>query len=462
MPIKKKPPFIKETENKFKERDIKLEKSELIFETIPLELKEQEKLKPQLKTFTLQIKKLEKKKIDLKEVILPGNKILERLSKEKLDETEIESEKEEADDILERLFNLQRSSFDWDYGKLAVIIAVSDDEDSKEMLEQIVARKYAYHGNFTFEQDLESKDTKYRKLEEIREVIPANKEIIEKIKTPKLIISSIVQKKRWSVLVKALKDIAELGKKCVILYPKENDIKVLIYRIKNIPNVELKVIKLPKWNENTCKLIGKLQGIDEKTLQKNLFEMKETWKELNTKELKFEGTVDEAYSLAWKMNEKIRKQIKDSDKISKDLNKWLPQAIGKYYFSHSESKNHFLTKKYVYWLLKMANPEKNILLEQPDASKKIPDIKFDDQNWEIETGYPSKEELEKNQEQSDAFVHLMKLNKYESEDKVNVILPNLYAYIFRKQIKNVKRNLGSNIKFYTINWSRSKLELFLK
>lgn len=61
MPIKKKPPFIKETENKFKERDIKLEKSELIFETIPLELKEQEKLKPQLKTFTLQIKKLEKK-----------------------------------------------------------------------------------------------------------------------------------------------------------------------------------------------------------------------------------------------------------------------------------------------------------------------------------------------------------------------------------------------------------------
>lgn len=363
---------------------------------------------------------------------------------------------------MERLFNLQRSSFDWDYGKLAVIIAVSNDEDSKEMLEQIVARKYAYHGNFTFEQDLESKDTKYRKLEEIREVIPANKEIIEKIKTPKLIISSIVQKKRWSVLVKALKDIAELGKKCVILYPKENDIKVLIYRIKNIPNVELKVIKLPKWNENTCKLIGKLQGIDEKTLQKNLFEMKETWKELNTKELKFEGTVDEAYSLAWKMNEKIRKQIKDSDKISKDLNKWLPQAIGKYYFSHSESKNHFLTKKYVYWLLKMANPEKNILLEQPDASKKIPDIKFDDQNWEIETGYPSKEELEKNQEQSDAFVHLMKLNKYESEDKVNVILPNLYAYIFRKQIKNVKRNLGSNIKFYTINWSRSKLELFLK
>ena len=55
----------------------------------------------------------------------------------------------------------------------------------------------------------------------------------------------------------------------------------------------------------------------------------------------------------------------------------------------------------------------------------------------------------------------MKLKKYSKGDEVHVVLPNLYAHIFQKHIRDIKGNLGLNLTFHTINWSKNRIETLL-
>jgi hypothetical protein len=364
-------------------------------------------------------------------------------------------------DILSELFGLEKEEFNWEADKkLSVIIATGESDDGMRMLEEIIARKYGYHGNFTFEQDLMFDATSFEDFEDIVE--PRKVNILDKLDSDKLIVSGIISRVDWKNLIKKLRDLAFKVKKCIILYSRDNPMEIC-FEIRKIQNVELKVVKLPIWCENTCDLIGKLLGIS----GQELFETIEPWEGI-------ENRVDHAFIIGWDMYEQQRKEIEEDKDIKDDLEKWLDWSIGHYFYKNRESKHHFLTKRFVCWLLKKDNPDKKIMMEVPigedrpieqgeEIGKKIvPDITLDGEYWEIEIGYPSKIELEKNQQESDPYVHLMKLNKYPKNSEVKVVLPNIYAYLFRKQILKVKEDLSKDIKlkFYVIDWSKRELRRF--
>lgn len=145
-----------------------------------------------------------------------------------------------------------------------------------------------------------------------------------------------------------------------------------------------------------------------------------------------------------------------------ELNLKLPHVP---FFRERETTTHYLMKRLVYNSLKNSEEYKgkNIVVEEPllvlngkgGIEKVIPDIIVEGEYWEIETGYPSKDEPI--MDPYDPFARLVsKLGKYQGSLKIRVVVPSIYAQMFREKIKQVKRYFKEvhdiEVKFYTLQW----------
>lgn len=135
------------------------------------------------------------------------------------------------------------------------------------------------------------------------------------------------------------------------------------------------------------------------------------------------------------------------------------------YFPDMESKFHYLMKKIVYhclkrWGYKIVEVEKLQLLTD-DKGRFIgyirPDIIADGEYWEVETGYPTIDEIKQQllKEPWDPYSRLIwKLSKYkEKPSKICVVFPSIYAHLFRDEIVKVSKYFKERditINFYTI------------
>jgi hypothetical protein len=103
--------------------------------------------------------------------------------------------------------------------------------------------------------------------------------------------------------------------------------------------------------------------------------------------------------------------------------------------------------------------EASIEREKGDQVKPIRvDIVADGEYWEVETGYPSREEMDLLREPWKPQARLTgKLLKYGRGDKVHVVFPAIYAHLFKHEMKFVRKCLEGediNVKFHIIHLSR--------
>jgi hypothetical protein len=233
-------------------------------------------------------------------------------------------------------------------------------------------------------------------------------------------------------IVRGLREISKRGPKCVIIYtsnagPFENlDKRVL--------GVDVKIVALPEFNEKLPKLIGKLLGVD---LPPEICG----------------GSLDELWGSAIRLYEDEMHRLNDE----------LPTK-GVDYFPEEESEFHYLMKRIVYHHLKESgytNVETEVSIEREEGGqvKRIRiDIVADGEYWEVETGYPSREEMDLLVEPWKPQARLIwKLSKYGGVDKIHVALLAIYAHLFKHEMKMVRKYFkgeGIDVKFHTIHLSR--------
>ena len=128
-------------------------------------------------------------------------------------------------------------------------------------------------------------------------------------------------------------------------------------------------------------------------------------------------------------------------------------------YHHLKNKNEYKDKE-----IKVEEP---IILDEEGKPKEIiPDIIVNKAGeliecWEVETGYPSKDEEAWIKEPFSTYARFVwKLKKYgEGEHKkVNVVIPSIYAYLFIDDIRKVKeyfKGKFDELKFYTLHWYKT-------
>lgn len=323
---------------------------------------------------------------------------------------------------------------------LCIILAGDDPKNGMKMVEDLMSTKYTFHGFYEFSQNLpwqkavESVKVKvgFGAAELVKKMEKGiEKGIYEKIVSRDLIISDVVSAEKKDDVVKGLRDISHRGAKCVILYAK--DVRGFEDLDLEVTGVDFKIVGLPKLNGKIRRLVGTLVGVDLEKIP--------------------------AISVDQLWHEAVRLYEEEAG----ELDKKLPHVPC---FPERESMTHYLMKRLVYNSLK--NKEeykaKNIRVEDPlwfldeegKIKKIIPDIVVDDECWEVETGYPFKDEPI--MDPGDPFARLVsKLEKYREEYlKIRVVVPSIYAHMFREKIKQAKRYFREvhdrQVKFYTLQW----------
>lgn len=360
----------------------------------------------------------------------------------------------EPEDIIGKLFPKGVDKL-FSFQRPLCIIAVGETADGLKMLEHLISTKYTYHGEYRFSMSLPwqreevQAEITERKLKKTGvKQAPASEVLEVKEEKPYSLITSkdlIVRipsanERNKAEIIRGLREISKRGPKCVILYtqnaePFEN-------LNKEVPDIDVLIITLPEYNERLPRLIEKLLGIDLPPHSSR--------------------KVDDLWGYAvWHYEEELRR-----------LDRELPTK-GVDFFPERESKFHYLMKRIVYWYLKRRGypVRAEELVSLIDDRNQfigyiVPDVIAGDEYWEVETGYPSVDEHRLIMEPWDPFARLTwKLSKYEgSPSKIRVVFPAIYAYLFRDEIRKVRKYFkerGIDIQFYTIRLcGEGKLERF--
>jgi len=421
----------------------------LLIESFDLTISEQ--LKERLEKFQFTIQALQPS------VIEPQTRISEIGVEREIRETEPEFE---VEDILgEILPILKGKGIEFSFQRPLCLIVIGKSSDGLGMVEHLMSTKYTYHGEYRFfmglpwQKDLMLSRIAEGKLKETGvKYIPASTSIMERAKEdPYALITSerlivhipSVNGENIMKIIRGLKEISKRGPKCVILYARE--VGSLEDLDKEVPDIDVVIAALPEYNEKLPKLIGEILGVE---LPPTIHETR----------------IDNLWISAVRLYEEEVKRL-DDELPTREVD----------FFPERESSFHYLMKRIVYWYLKEGNyayvkaEELKPLIDEEGRfiGYIIPDIKADDEYWEVETGYPSEEERKLIKEPWNPQARLIwKLSKYEgSPKKIRVVLPAIYAHLFRQEIRKVKkyfRERGKDIKFYTIYLSqRGKIKRFL-
>ena len=353
------------------------------------------------------------------------------------------------ENIFDELFQVVKGDnfLHWKIHKpLCLILTGDEPKNGMKMIEDIVSTKYTFHGfhefsrNLPWQRDIESVSGSVKKGEEIFKEM--GKEIYDKIISKDLIVSDVVGAEEKKNVIKGLREIAYKGAKCLILYVK--DVKDFEDLDLEVADVDIKIVGLPKLDNKTQRLIGAIIGVNLKDV--------------------IADSIDQLWHIALRLYEE------EAD----ELNKKLPHVP---FFPEREGLMHYLMKRIAYTYLKNKEEykSKSIKVEEPllisdekgEVKRVIPDIIINNEEcWEIETGYPSKDEPIV--DLSNPFARLVsKLKKYREMGylKIRVVVPTIYAHMFKDDIRETKRHFKEvydlKIKFYTINWSKSICQPFL-
>jgi hypothetical protein len=177
-----------------------------------------------------------------------------------------------TEELLDKLFPPIRGEgiCKWDHKRPICFVVTGESFDGKEMLEDIISTKYTFHGEYTFSRNLpwQVKTTSQQRVRNAEEVIEERMRekpsIYEKIVSKDLIVSEKVTENDKGDIIKGLRDIANRGPKCVILYTDK--LEPLQYLDKEVGAcIEVKFIRLPTYSDKTLHLIGELIGVEPKT-----------------------------------------------------------------------------------------------------------------------------------------------------------------------------------------------------
>jgi hypothetical protein len=370
-----------------------------------------------------------------------------KLTAEQKAEGAIGVSEEGAEELLDELFPSIRGEgiCRWNHRRPICFVVTGESFDSREMLEDIVSTKYTFHGEEAFARNLpwqvKSKEVEValKRAEVIkeRESICEKLTIYEKITSKDLIVSEKVTDKDKEGIVKGLRDIANRGPKCVILYT--DNLEPFQHLDKEVgPSIEVRFLRLPSYSDKTLRLIGELIGVEPKASSPSI-------------------------KVAW------ADSVRHCEKVMKALNDKLKyKASEVVYDPESETELHYLMKKVVYHILKQKyknmkiEVEKEVCVTDESGQKRQirPDIKVGNEFWEIETGYPTKEEKDTLAEPDKPHARLInKLKKYREtlgKVKVNVVVQSIYAALFKDELKKVKDYEELEINFYTLHWSEAE------
>jgi hypothetical protein len=131
-------------------------------------------------------------------------------------------------------------------------VVTGESFDSREMLEDIISTKYTFHGEYTFSRNLswQVETTSQQRVRKAEEIIEEKPSIYEKIVSKDLIVSEKVTENDKGDIIKGLRDIANRGPKCVILYTDK--LEPLHYLDKEVGAcIEVKFIRLPTYSDKT-------------------------------------------------------------------------------------------------------------------------------------------------------------------------------------------------------------------
>lgn len=357
-------------------------------------------------------------------------------------EEKVEEETQVTNVIDELFLSLKGGScLKWKLNRPLCIILTGDKPDGMRTIEDLMSTKYTFLGFYDFSKNLPWQDV----LKSVKEKIKTHKsetreredDIYNKIISEDLIISDVISVIDKDKIIKGLRDISNRGAKCLIFYTQNvEDFENLD---SEVYNVDMKIIRLPKLDDKVKKLISKLTGVDLEVL---------------------DDSIDSLWHRAVRVYEEEAEEL-DRKLPSKDVD----------YFPERETETHYLMKKLLYHYLKNKKDykDKEIKVEEPiildgegELKKIIPDIiiKGDEkilECWEVETGYPSKDEEEWIKEPFSPYARFVwKLKKYGEGGykKVNVVLPSIYGHMFKEDVRKVKGYFEEKIelKFYTLHW----------
>ncbi|MEM4447253.1 MAG: hypothetical protein QW461_08180 [Candidatus Jordarchaeales archaeon] len=353
----------------------------------------------------------------------------------------------EAEDVLDELLpTLKGKGGEFSLQRPLCLIAVGKTEDGLRMIEHLMATKYTYHGEHGFFMGLPwQKEPILSKIAEgrvketgVKHIPPSGIEEVKEEKPYSLITSERLIVRIPSVnegnimeIIRGLKEISKKGPKCVILYT--SDVRPLEDLDKKVLDIDVTVVALPEYNERLLRLIEKLLGID-------------------LPPAVYEESIDDLWGFAVRLYEEEMKRL-DNELPTREVD----------FFPERESPFHYLMKRIVYWYLKRSGyasvktePLEPLINEANQfIGHVIPDMVADGEYWEVETGYPSEEERALIMEPWNPRVRLTwKLSKYKgSPSKIRVVFPAIYAYLFRDDIRWVKKYFkerGIDVEFYII------------
>lgn len=399
--------------------------------------------------------KAESPKVELSPIRL--RKLPEKtISREEVAELRVEEREEEVkpelevENVLNELLPVLKGGRKFSLQRPLCIIAIGKSSDGIRMVEHLMSTKYTYHGEYRFLMGLPwQKEDILKKIEEeerrktgVRHIPVGRwgevKEIEEDpyslITSERLIVSiPSANRENKAKIVRGLREISKRGPKCVILYT--SDVEPFENLENEVLDVDVNIIALPEYSEETSKLIGEMLGVNIPHLRYAMFEK-----------------VDDLWGFAVRFYEDEISRI-DCELPTKEVD----------YLSDRESEFHYLMKRIVYyylkrWGYKIIEVEKLQSLTD-DKGRFIgyvrPDIIADGEYWEVETGYPTEEEKELLKEPWNPYSRLIwKLSKYkEKPSKICVVFPAIYAHLFRDEIVKVKRYFKERdiaVSFYTI------------
>jgi len=320
----------------------------------------------------------------------------------------------EAENVLDELLpTLKGKGLEFSFQRPLCLIVLGESSDGLGMVEHLMAIKYAYHGEYRFFMKLpRQKEFMLSKIAEGRlrkagvKDIPslitekAEEDPYALITSDHLIVSipiPSISEESIMKIIRGLKEISKRGPKCVIIYSREAG--PLENLDEEVPDVDVVIAALPKFNEKLPKLIGEILGIE---LPPTVYETR----------------IDNLWNFAVKLYEEEMKRLDNK----------LPTK-GVDFFPGRESLFHYLMKKIVYWYLKesgythVKTEELKPLINEAGqfVGHVIPDIVADDECWEVETGYPSEEERTLIVEPWDPRARLIwKLSRYKGSPRRSV------------------------------------------
>jgi hypothetical protein len=349
----------------------------------------------------------------------------------------------EVEDVLGELLPPRKGSWkEFDPQRPLCLVAVGESSDGLTMIENLMATKYVYRGEYGFSMDLpwqrekiieeELKKTGVKHISSARVAEVVEEKPYQSITSEKLIVRIFPVESDLMDIIRGLKEISRRGPKCVIIYT--SNVRPFENLDEKVVGIDVKIVALPEFNEKLPELIGKLLGID---LPPDFCR----------------GSLDELWGSAIRLYEEEMHR----------LNEELPTK-GVDYLPEEESEFHYLMKRIVYHYLEESgytNVKTEIPIEREEGGrvKRIrPDIVADGEYWEVETGYPSREEMNLLTEPWKPQARLVwKLSKYGGVDEIHVVLPAVYAHLFKHEMKMVRKYFEErrvNVEFYTIHLSR--------